>query len=78
MSTTNPQQNKFHKDSSCKRLFVFSSAGFCDNNPTLSVCLFQAKNSEMSFLFDWIYRGFSSVLQFLGKLKNDLTIIERY
>lgn len=23
--------------------------------------------SDMSFLFDWIYTGFSNVLQFLGK-----------
>ncbi|GLD62838.1 inorganic pyrophosphatase-like protein [Lates japonicus] len=27
--------------------------------------------TEMSFLFDWIYRGFSSVLQFLGLYKKN-------
>ncbi|XP_028989790.1 GTP-binding protein SAR1b isoform X1 [Betta splendens] len=30
----------------------------------------QAKPIIMSFLFDWIYRGFSSVLQFLGLYKK--------
>ncbi|CAB1343964.1 unnamed protein product [Coregonus sp. 'balchen'] len=30
----------------------------------------QAKTTEMSFLFDWIYRGFSGVLQFLGLYKK--------
>lgn len=27
----------------------------------------------MSFLFDWIYNGFSSILQFLGKNKKTKT-----
>lgn len=27
---------------------------------------FQVKETDMSFIFDWIYRGFSGVLQLLG------------
>ncbi|TMS21915.1 GTP-binding protein SAR1b [Larimichthys crocea] len=30
----------------------------------------QPETAKMSFLFDWIYRGFSSVLQFLGLYKK--------
>lgn len=47
-------------------LFFWSlSALLCNSN--LTSFLFQSKTVKMSFLFDWIYRGFSSVLQFLGK-----------
>ncbi|KAI3364802.1 hypothetical protein L3Q82_000995 [Scortum barcoo] len=40
------------------------------SNRDLNSLLFQSKAVKMSFLFDWIYRGFSSVLQFLGLYKK--------
>lgn len=41
------------------------SSSSCSYSPTSF--LFQSKSVKMSFLFDWIYRGFSSILQFLGE-----------
>lgn len=46
-------------------VYLSLSAVLCNSN--LTSFLFQSKTVKMSFLFDWIYRGFSSVLQFLGK-----------
>lgn len=40
----------------------------CDSN--LTFLLFQSNTVKMSFLFDWMYRGFSHVLQFLGLYKK--------
>lgn len=31
---------------------------------------------DMSFIFDWIYSGFSSVLQFLGEFLSLVTVNE--
>lgn len=43
-------------------MFYYNSMS-CDE----LLVLFQAETDNMSFIFDWIYRGFSSVLQFLGE-----------
>uniref|UniRef100_A0A3B3HTN9 small monomeric GTPase n=1 Tax=Oryzias latipes TaxID=8090 RepID=A0A3B3HTN9_ORYLA len=46
-------------------MFYYNSMS-CDE----LLVLFQAETDNMSFIFDWIYRGFSSVLQFLGLYKK--------
>lgn len=58
----------------CVFSFILSSQLFCFS--------FQAHTVSMSFLFDWIYRGVSNILQFLGEycllFWNDLDVAEKY
>ncbi|KAM7381500.1 hypothetical protein PAMA_012376 [Pampus argenteus] len=47
-----------------------SDSPFCCSAAEAQAVVKSAKTVKMSFLFDWIYRGFSSVLQFLGLYKK--------